>query len=105
MTVRVDGEWLRLEGECRVEEAETLASLLQQGGWRGVDFGQCRLAHGAVVQALLAFRIPVVAGGGSGFVTDFLVPALMQAQAAVERQARGETIEQPSEGGAPAPSS
>lgn len=105
MTVRADGDWVRLEGECRVEEAETLANLLHRGGWRGVDVSQCRLAHGAIAQVLVAFAVPITAGGASPFVRDFLTPALIAAQVTSARQLDVETLEQQPEGGAHAPSS
>ena len=104
MTVRADGDWVRLEGECGVEEAEILTGLQQAGGWRGVDLGQCRLAHGAVVQALLAFHVPVAPGGASDFIRDLLVPSLQAAHDAVEGQGPSETVETQFDGGAEAPS-
>ena len=105
MTVRADGDWLRLEGECGVEEAETLTGLLQARDWRGVDLGQCRLAHSAVVQALLAYRVPIAEGGGSDFIRDLLVPCLQAARAAPERQGSDEAIQMQFEDGAEAPPS
>lgn len=75
MTTRLEGEIIRLEGACRVEEAEALAGLLAAGG-RVVDLGACETMHGAVVQALLAFR-PLLAGAPSdAFLRELLVPAL-----------------------------
>src|SRR6185312_6054906 len=93
MTVRADGDWVRLDGECGVEEAETLTGLLQAGGWRGVDLGHCRLAHSAVVQALLAFHLPVAPGGASDFIRELVIPSLPAAHAAVKGQGASETVE------------
>jgi len=60
MTVRLEDGVIRLEGICRVEEAEQLTALLQVGP-KPVDLSQCRQTHGAVVQALLAFAPPICA--------------------------------------------
>lgn len=59
MSVREADGIVRLEGACRVEEAETLTGLLQ-AQLRPVDFSQCREAHTAVLQVLLAFAPPIV---------------------------------------------
>ncbi len=79
MSVRLDGEVIRLEGECWVEEAETLADLLQTPG-RSVDLSRCERLHGALAQALLAFGPPISGEPQSPFLRDHLVPALAPAQ-------------------------
>lgn len=94
MSVRADGDVVRLEGECRVEEAETLAALLQSGAFAAADLSQCRHLHSAVAQALIAFRIPTVGAGDSSFLRDFVGPALEAGlRARVGRQTPAETIE------------
>ena len=75
MTVRLDGETIRLEGSCRVEEAETLTVLLQ-ARVRPVDLAACEALHGAVAQVLLAFAPPLSGGDGDGFLARHLAPAL-----------------------------
>ncbi|RAK57547.1 hypothetical protein [Phenylobacterium deserti] len=75
MTVRLDGEIVRLEGPCRVEEAETLVALLQAGE-RGVDLSRCQSVHGAVVQVLVAFAPRLVGEPDDQFLRDLLLPAL-----------------------------
>jgi hypothetical protein len=79
MTVRVDDDGaIRLEGACRVEEAETLTALLRAG--RGpVDLSACESLHAAVVQALLAFAPALRGAPSNGFLRDHLVPALAAA--------------------------
>ena len=56
MSVRLDGDVVRLEGECRVEEAEELVVLLQAAPGRVVDLDDCQGMHAAVAQVLLGFR-------------------------------------------------
>ncbi len=94
MTVRLDGELVRLEGRCGVEEAETLVGLLQSSGVRRADLDQCRHAHSAVVQALLAFGVTVAGSGGSDFLRHRVAPVLDAASAiTLARQPHGEAVE------------
>jgi hypothetical protein len=76
MTVRRDGDVIRLEGDCPVEDAETLAALLEGSIGRAVDLSQCRAAHSAVVQALLRFRSKLQGTPESSFLREVIVPAL-----------------------------
>ena len=76
MTVRLDGTVIRLEGPCRVEDAEALTILLQAGNASTVDFTTCQSLHGAVVQALLAFRPAIAGTPGAPFLRDLLLPIL-----------------------------
>lgn len=55
MSVRLEGNTIYLEGDCFIEDAEPLATLLHAPG-RIVDLGQCRRVHTALLQALLVFR-------------------------------------------------
>jgi hypothetical protein len=76
MTVRRDGEIIRLEGDCGVEDAETLVALLQGDETPTVDLGQCRHAHTAVVQALLSHGAQVSGAPDEPFMRDFVLPQL-----------------------------
>lgn len=60
MTVRsADNDMLVLEGECPVEDAETLLQQLQSKPTATVDWTQCNYLHTAVLQVILASgRIP-----------------------------------------------
>jgi len=75
MSVRLDGDLIRLEGPCRVEEAEALTALLQQAR-RTVDLSGCEAMHGAVLQVLLAFAAPVEGAPSDPFLRERLIPAL-----------------------------
>lgn len=74
MSVRLDGTVIRLEGDCHVEQAETLVRLLQEGPARTVDIGQCRQLHSALAQALLAFGAPVHGEAEDPFLRDLIQP-------------------------------
>lgn len=76
MSVRLDGPVIRLEGECRVEEAEPLLALLQEDAGREVDLGGAGALHTAVVQVLFALRPRIRGLPQDGFLTHWLLPLL-----------------------------
>jgi hypothetical protein len=76
MSVRLDGEIIRLEGRCHVEDAEPLVALLQADGTRPVDLAASDALHTAVIQVLLAFRPRLLGDSSDAFVRDWIVPAL-----------------------------
>lgn len=73
MSIRLEGDRILLEGDCFIEDAESLVSLLYTLG-RTVDVSQCRVMHTALLQAMLAFR-PRVAGQMGDEVIDRLLAA------------------------------
>ncbi|WP_211852102.1 hypothetical protein [Plastoroseomonas hellenica] len=76
MTVTRDGATIRLQGRCRVEDAEPLASLLHATPGLTVDLGDCEGLHAAVVQALLAFAPKVVGTPSDPVLRDLILPLL-----------------------------
>lgn len=74
MSVRADGDIVRLEGDCRVEDAETLVALLQARTSVTVDLSQCRVLHSAVVQALLVLRPPMRGEVDDVFLRTWVLP-------------------------------
>ncbi len=94
MSVVMENGVVRLEGDCPVEEAETLVGLLQGSGVSGADISQCRHLHSALVQALLAFRVPIVGESQTPLIRDFVTPALeLAGRAAAEGLGGAEAIE------------
>lgn len=77
MTVAHEGPVIRLEGVCRVEDAEPLTALLQGISDSTLDLAACKGLHAAVVQAILAFLPKIVGVPDDPFLRDRLVPALM----------------------------
>ncbi|WP_454715649.1 hypothetical protein [Caulobacter segnis] len=73
-----DGDVVYLTGHCRVEDAETLAALLQPSEGVIVDISGCDSLHAAVVQVLLAFDAPVVGEPAESFLRDRLLAALIR---------------------------
>lgn len=90
MSIRIDGDTVYLEGDCGVEDAEALASALENGSARRVDLSPCRHLHSAVVQALLAFRPTLEGGSKDDFLTRLVLPALAEADAAATSMERPE---------------
>jgi hypothetical protein len=74
MGVRLDGKMIRLEGEGRVEDAEPLLALLQNGEGRVVDLTAAGPLHASVVQALLALRPHLAGPPGDPFTARWLAP-------------------------------
>ena len=76
MTISRDGDVIRLQGVCRVEDAEPLTALLQSVCDSTLDLSTCEGLHAAVVQAILAFRPKIIGLPDDTFLRDWLVPAL-----------------------------
>ena len=76
MTVIRDGNVVRLVGLCRVEDAEPLTALLQGLSDFALDLSACKGLHAAVLQAILAFRPPIVGIPDEAFLRDRLLPAI-----------------------------
>ncbi|MFH5923011.1 hypothetical protein [Roseomonas xinghualingensis] len=76
MSVRLEGSVIRLEGECRAEDAEPLLSLLQEEAGRVVDLTSAVRLHTAVIQVLLALRPPLAGPAGDPFLARWLAPLL-----------------------------
>jgi hypothetical protein len=76
MSVRRQDGLIHLEGDCRVEEAETLLQLLQAEPEASVDISLCRHLHGAVAQVLLVFRPKVTGLPETPYLRDLVLPNL-----------------------------
>ncbi len=87
MSVRRDGDIIRLEGDCPVEEAEALAALLDGQSGLTADLSRCRQLHSALVQALLRFRPPIRGEPEDWFVREMVLPALRAGGAPVNNDA------------------
>lgn len=76
MSVRLDGTTIRLEGPCRVEDAEPLLGWLQADRQRVVDLTEAQHLHAAVVQVLMALRPAIRGIPKDPFLRDWIHPAL-----------------------------
>lgn len=80
MGVIRNGQTLHLQGDCRVEDAETLVVMLQTDSTLGLDLSECQGLHTAVLQAIIAFRPTVhVAPPADSFIGRHLAPLLSPA--------------------------
>lgn len=77
MSVRLSGGAVRLEGDCPVEDAEALLTLLQENSAATIHINDCGRLHMAVMQVLLAARRPIQGTPGNGFVREWLLPQLL----------------------------
>jgi len=79
MTVRlVDGEPLRLEGDCPIEDAETLLAHMLASPGVTVDWRACEWAHTAVIQVLLASGAPLRGPPAGAFLRERIEPLLVR---------------------------
>ncbi len=76
MSVTLADGLVRLEGACRIEEAETLLQLLLQDRARVVDLSGARELHTAVVQVLMALQPPCRGWPEDRFLREQVAPAL-----------------------------
>ena len=59
MTVRHVAGAIALEGVCGVEEAETVLNAILEAPQAAIDWSACNRLHTAVVQIILATKVPV----------------------------------------------
>ena len=73
MTVRRhDNGTILLEGDCTVEDAESLLQLLQATPAAPVDWTQSRDVHTAVLQVILASRPTLLGRCGDPWVAEWI---------------------------------
>jgi hypothetical protein len=77
MSVSLDGNAVRLYGDCPVEDAETVMRLLQAAVDPDVSLADVRILHTAVLQVLLALRPKLVGPVRDPFISRWLAPLLM----------------------------
>lgn len=70
--IRVNEAMVVLEGHCPIEEAETLLEAVQSGGAQGIDVSACRSMHTAILQILLAARLPLHGRVEDAYWQEFL---------------------------------
>ena len=73
MSVRLDeGGTIRLEGNCPVEEAESLLALLQAHPNAAVDWSECQRLHTSLVQVLLAASPEIQGTCADSFISQWV---------------------------------
>jgi hypothetical protein len=77
MSVRLDGNVIILEGQCRVEDAEPLLGWLQADRGRTVDLTDAEHLHAAVLQVLMALQPAVRGTARDAVLRDWITPALI----------------------------
>jgi len=76
MSVQLADGMIRLDGDCPVEDAETLLALLQEHQSASVSLRHCTRLHLATAQVLLAAGRPIAEPPAEPFLRDHLLPLL-----------------------------
>jgi hypothetical protein len=76
MSVRLEGNVVLLEGQCRVEDAELLLGWLQTEEQPVVDMSRAEHLHAAVLQVLLATKPALGGGCQDPFIAQWVIPLL-----------------------------
>jgi hypothetical protein len=76
MSVQLEEDKICLRGNCPVEDAEPLLTLLQNHLDCPVDIDDATNLHAAVLQVLLAFRRKLIGRPRDSFLQKWIVPAL-----------------------------
>jgi hypothetical protein len=80
MTVRVEGGGsIVLEGTCPIEDAEPLLHFLTTVPGPTVDWRSCDWAHTAIIQILLASRVPLQGPPRGALLRDVIEPLIIRA--------------------------
>jgi hypothetical protein len=82
MSVVLEGDTVRLVGDCGVEEAEVLLALLTPDCRRFVDLSAALSVHTSVFQVLLLLKPPLSAQHPDPFFDKWLAPLLFPASKA-----------------------
>ena len=84
MSVRHDNEVIHLEGDCLVEDSETLVALLQNNPGQAVDVSFCQNLHSSMIQVLLAFRPAIRGACRDEFLQTWIISDLIDPPEGVE---------------------
>ncbi len=79
MSVRIEEGRIRLDGDCPVEDAESLLQRLQEHGSCPIDLRDCGRLHTAVIQVLFVAKRPIQGTPGNIFAAEWLLPQLPSA--------------------------
>jgi hypothetical protein len=83
MSVVLDGATIGLTGDCGVEEAELLLSLLLADPQRRVELSGAHRLHTALFQVLLCLRPALSGSPADPFFAKWLLPLLVLDRVAV----------------------
>lgn len=81
MSVVLDGNAIVLTGDCGVEEAETLMSLVQGNPDTPVDVSAAGSVHTALWQVLMALSPSVVGDPRDPFICQWIMPLMRDVDA------------------------
>jgi hypothetical protein len=70
MTISVDDKAIRLEGQCGVEEVETLVDYMDRHPDLHIDLSAATTIHTSLLQALMVFRPTLMSPPVSSLISD-----------------------------------
>lgn len=76
MSVVLEGNAIAIRGDCGVEEAETLMSMLQVNPHAPVDVSEAGSVHTALWQVMIAMTPRVTGEPSDAFVLQWIMPLL-----------------------------
>ncbi len=76
MSVRLEADKIVLSGNCTVEDAEPLLSMMQRNPDFPVDIAGATHLHAAVLQLLMAFGREPIGQTSDSFLNRWIVPLL-----------------------------
>lgn len=79
MPIRYAESKVTLEGVCTIEEVEGLIAFLERTPKAVVLLASCEHMHTAILQALLAYRVPLSGEVYSPFLWKWVAPLLARA--------------------------
>lgn len=81
MPIRYEGDAVRMEGVCAIEEVDGLLAFLERTPSATVSLEACEHLHTAVLQALLAYDVKLVGEVYEPFLWKWVAPLLGRAAA------------------------
>jgi hypothetical protein len=76
MSIVAETERICLVGDCGIEDAEVLLSVLNDGRGRPVDVSAARHLHAAIVQIFIAYEPTLMGTPSDAFLAQWVMPAI-----------------------------
>lgn len=80
MSLTVEGDVIRLHGNCGAEDVEPLISALEKTGLIRADLTDVEHLHAAILQTLLAYAPAISGSPRDSFVRTWLIPIIEAAR-------------------------
>lgn len=81
MSVALVNNCIVIDGDCGVEDAETLLALCQANDRCAVDISRARVLHTALWQVLMVVSSPIIGEPDDPFIRHWVMPILVRPNA------------------------